>query len=111
MLGAMVGPQAGSPPATLARFSADAFWWWDGAEWKPALSTDGLWRWTGTGWVPAKPVGAGGGNPAGGVTIGLVASFMGVLVLVALVVAAIVYTQGDQVANVLSNVVATLGSR
>ncbi|HEY8816332.1 MAG TPA: hypothetical protein VIP57_14660 [Candidatus Dormibacteraeota bacterium] len=109
----MVGPQGGStPPTPLARFSADGFWWWDGAEWKPALSQDGLWRWTGTGWVPAKPAGAGGGGtPAVGVTIGLVAGFLGVLVVVALVVGAILYAEGDQISTVFSNVVGTLASR
>ncbi|HEX3507627.1 MAG TPA: hypothetical protein VHW94_04495 [Candidatus Dormibacteraeota bacterium] len=111
MLGAMVGPQGGaSPPQPLAHFSADGFWWWDGAEWKPALSQDGLWRWTGTAWVPAKPAGAGGGGSAVGVTVGLVAAFLGVLVVVAVVVALILYAMGPQITNVFSNVAAALAS-
>ena len=105
MLDAMVEPLAGSTPA---RFSADGFWWWDGAEWKPAVSRDGLWRWTGTGWVPAKPA---GDSSAVGVTIGLVAAFVGVLVVVSLVVAAILYAVGGQIATVFSNVVGTLAPR
>ena len=108
----MGDPGAPATAPNQTRFSADGFWWWDGAEWKPALSQDGLWRWTGTGWVPAKPAGAGGGGtPAVGVTIGLVAGFLGVLVVVALVVGAILYAEGDQISTVFSNVVGTLASR
>lgn len=40
------------PPAT--RYSDDGQWWWDGTEWRPAISPDRLWRWTGYGWVPAQ---------------------------------------------------------
>jgi len=45
------------------------------------------------------------------VTIGLVAGFLGVLVVVALVVGAILYAEGDQISTVFSNVVGTLASR
>ena len=108
----MVGPMGGPPPpAPLTRFSADGFWWWDGAEWRAALSPDGLWRWTGAGWVPARPPAVGGStSSAVGLTIGLIAAFGGVLVLVAIVVAAILYTMGDQISNVFSNVAAALQS-
>jgi hypothetical protein len=108
MLGAMVGPP---PPAPQTRYSADGFWWWDGAEWKPALSPDGLWRWTGGGWVPARPAGGGGASGSGvGLTIGLVLGFVGVLVLVAIAVGAMLYAMGPQITHVFSNVVAALGS-
>jgi hypothetical protein len=112
MLGTMVGPQGGSPPpAPLTRFSADGFWWWDGAEWRPAVSPDGLWRWSGAGWVPARASAApGGSGNAVGLTIGLVLAFLGVLALVAIVVAAILYAMGPQISNVFSNVAAALGS-
>ena len=93
----------------MTRFSADGYWWWDGIEWKPALSPDGLWRWTGGGWVPARPA-AGGGGSAVGLTIGLVAAFVGVLVLVGIVVLAVLYTMGTQISNVFSNVAAALTS-
>lgn|GEM_PF-709445 len=111
MLATMVGPQGGPPPpAPLTRFSADGFWWWDGAEWKPALSPDGLWRWTGNGWVPARPVASGGSGSAVGLTIGLIAAFVGVLVLVSIVVVIILLTMSSQLANVFSNVTAALTS-
>jgi Flp pilus assembly pilin Flp len=91
------------------RFSADGFWWWDGAEWKPALSQDRLWRWTGQGWVPALPGVPAGGGQAVGLTIGLIAGFGGILVLVSVVVVVILLTMGNQIANLFSNVTAALG--
>lgn len=111
MLGSMVGPQGGPPPrAPVTRFSADGFWWWDGAEWKAASSPDGLWRWTGGGWVPARSAAGTGAASGAGLTTGLVLAFLGVLALVTIAVAAILYTMGPQVANVFSNVAVALGA-
>ena len=60
-----VNPGESAPAAPQTRFSADGFWWWDGAEWKPAISPDSLWRWNGTGWVAAPPPpGDDDGDPA-----------------------------------------------
>ncbi|MDQ6879027.1 MAG: hypothetical protein M3082_15340 [Candidatus Dormibacteraeota bacterium] len=92
------------PPQT--RFSADGFWWWDGAEWKPAFSQDRLWRWTGTDWLPAGPATP---PPGGGLTIRLVAGLLGILVIVALFVLFILYELGPQIQNVFSNVTTGLG--
>ena len=96
-------------PQPQTRFSADGFWWWDGAEWKPAVSPDRQWRWNGQGWVPARPVGGGGAGV--GMAVGLtVLAFFGVLVLVAVVVVVILANMGNQFANLFSNVAAALAS-
>jgi hypothetical protein len=101
----------GGPPAAVAhaRFSADGFWWWDGAEWRPALSQDRLWRWNGQAWEPARlsaaPRSGGGTSAAIWITV---AVFVGVLVLVALVTVVILFTMGNQITNVFSNVAAAL---
>ena len=91
------------------RFSADGFWWWDGAEWRPALSPDRLWRWNGQSWEPSRLAAAprSGGGTAAAVWI-TVAVFVGVLVLVAGLTVVILYTMGDQIANVFWNVTAAL---
>jgi hypothetical protein len=39
------------PTPAQGGFSEDGKWWWDGREWRPAISDDGHWRWTGTHWV------------------------------------------------------------
>ncbi|MCL2794217.1 MAG: hypothetical protein FWD85_02790 [Microbacteriaceae bacterium] len=31
-------------------FSEDGYWWWDGAQWRPAFSADRKWRFDGTTW-------------------------------------------------------------
>jgi hypothetical protein len=97
------------PAAPQTRFSADGFWWWDGAEWKPAFSQDRLWRWDGNGWVPARPAAPGGSGSGMGLALGLVAGFVGILVLVSVFVVVILLTMGGQIANVFSNVTAALG--
>jgi hypothetical protein len=111
-----MGGDPGAPPpaATLTRFSADGFWWWDGSEWKPALSQDRLWRWNGQSWEPARggsgvPTFAGG--PGAGAAIGItVAILLGIVVLVGLITVVVLLTMGNQIANVFSNVVAALST-
>ena len=108
----MISGEPGGPPhpaAAQTRFSADGFWWWDGAEWKPAFSQDRLWRWDGNGWVPARPAAPGGSGSSVGLALGLVAGFVGILVLVSVFVIVILLTMGGQIANVFSNVTAALG--
>ena len=112
MLQAMAGdPNRPAPGAAQTRFSADGFWWWDGAEWRPAISQDRLWRWNGQSWEPAhlasSPAGRAGAGAAIGVTIAI---FLGVIVLVALITVVILYTMGGQITNVFSNVAAALNS-
>ena len=109
-LPAMVGDQGSAPPAVAqTRFSADGFWWWDGAEWRAAFSQDRLWRWDGQGWVPARPAGAGGSGSGIGLALGLVGGFVVILVLVSIQVVVVLLTMGNQITNVLSNVTAALG--
>ena len=97
------------PAGTGTRFSADGFWWWDGAEWRPALSQDRLWRWNGQAWEPTRPSATPRSGGGAGTAIGItVAIFVGVLVLVALITVVIIYTMGNQITNVFSNVTAAL---
>jgi Flp pilus assembly pilin Flp len=107
----MGDPNAAAPSAAQTRFSADGFWWWDGAEWRPAISHDRLWRWNGQSWEPAhlasSPAGRAGAGAAIGVTIAI---FLGVIVLVAFITVVILYTMGGQITNVFSNVAAALNS-
>ena len=104
----MVDPSGTDPQAPQTRFSADWAWWWDGAEWKPAISPDRLWRWDGQRWVPAvagpRPSGAGMGA---GIAI-TVMIFGGVLVFVSIIVVVVLLTMGGQIANVFSNVAVAL---
>jgi len=101
-------PAAGTP---RTRFSADGFWWWDGAEWRPALSQDRLWRWNGSAWEPARLPAAPATRGGAGVAIGItVAIFLGVIAFVALITVVILLTMGQQISNVFSNVTAALGS-
>ncbi|MGH7763834.1 MAG: hypothetical protein ACREOM_05385 [Candidatus Dormibacteraceae bacterium] len=94
------------PPAAQTRFSADGLWWWNGAEWKPAISPDRLWRWNGQAWEPSVAAAKGAGI---GVAIGLtLAMFAGVLVLVSIITVVVLLSMGGQIANVFSNVLAAM---
>lgn len=99
-----------NPPG---RFSPDGMWWWDGTQWKPAVSPDRMWRWDGQRWVanapmPVQRAGGGGGTTAA-VVIAVLA-VPGILVLVSILVIVVLLTMGNQIGNVFSNVVAALGA-
>lgn len=98
--------QGGQPPV----FSADGMWWWDGREWKSAISPDRMWRWNGQSWVPNRAAAAVGGGGAAAAVLITVVAFGGVLVLASIVVIVILLTMGNQIANVFSNVAAALAS-
>jgi hypothetical protein len=102
-------PGGFGPPTQPGRFSPDGYWWYDGAEWRPAISPDRLWRWNGQAWVPSQmvrpPSSGGGAGLAVGITVGL---FLLVLLVTGLFVVVILYTMGNQIANVFSNVTAAL---
>jgi hypothetical protein len=103
------GAPATAPHQT--RFSADGFWWWDGAEWRPALSQDRLWRWNGQAWEPARLAAGSTSRSGAGVAIGItVAIFLGIVVLVGIVTVVVLYSMGSQISNVFSNVTAALSS-
>jgi Flp pilus assembly pilin Flp len=104
-------PNASGRAAAQTRFSADGFWWWDGSEWRPAISQDRLWRWNGQSWEPAHLTSSPSGRAGPGAAIGVtIAIFLGVIVLVAFITVVILYTMGGQIANVFSNVAAALNS-
>jgi hypothetical protein len=76
-----------APVRPQTRYSADGFWWWDGAEWRAALSQDRLWRWNGNAWEPARPERSVGSQIRGG---GVIAIGIAVLVAVVAVATAVV---------------------
>ena len=86
-------------------------WWWDGSQWRPALSPDGFWRWDGRAWVPARPVAqprtGGGAGTAVAITVVV---FVAVLVLVTILTVVVLLSMGNQIANVFSNVAGALSS-
>ena len=107
----MGDPSAPSPAPAQTRFSADGFWWWDGAEWRPAVSQDRLWRWNGQSWEPPHLASAPARRSGAGAAIGItIAIFLGVIVVVSLLTVVILYTMGGQISNVFSNVAAGLNS-
>lgn len=70
------------------QFSPDGRWFWDGANWQPAVSADGRWRWNGYTWVPAgfRP----GGMSAGWLVLiagGVIVAVLAVTIPIALIVA------------------------
>jgi hypothetical protein len=73
----------GGPPT----FSADGYWWWDGATWQPAISPDRRWRWDGRAWIPI-----GENRPPSGLSTGaLVAIVASGAVVVLVVVSVLAY--------------------
>ena len=98
-----------NPPG---KFSPDGLWWWDGTQWKPAVSPDRMWRWDGQRWVANAPMQVrqtSGSGTAAAVVITIVA-FAGIVVLVSVLVIVVLLTMGNQIGNVFSNVVAALGA-
>jgi len=104
-------PASPAAVAPQTRFSADGFWWWDGAEWRPALSADRLWRWNGQAWEPAD-AGVGASSRSNtGAAIGIaVAIFVGIVAMVGVITLVLLYAMGGQISNVFSNVTAALAS-
>jgi hypothetical protein len=75
--------QQGPPPT----FSADGYWWWDGAAWQPAVSPDRRWRWDGRAWIAI-----GETRPTSGLSTGaLVAIIASTAVVVLVIVSVLAY--------------------
>jgi len=86
-------------------------WWWDGTQWRPAVSPDGFWRWDGRSWVPARGVApTTGGGGTGTALIVTILAGGGILLLVVLFTMLMLYEMGSQMTNVFSNVAAALAS-
>jgi hypothetical protein len=85
-------------------------WWWDGAQWRPAISPDGRWRWDGRTWVPAAVMAGPGGGGGGMAALIAILAFGGILLFVSFITVVVLLTMGEQIKNVFSNVVAALGS-
>jgi hypothetical protein len=101
-------PGSAAPASLQTRFSADGFWWWDGAQWRPAMSEDRLWRWTGSTWEPAQP--GGSASTSGGTLWIVIAVLVGIVILVGVIAAGILYFAGAQIVNTFSNLVMTPSS-
>jgi hypothetical protein len=106
------GPAPAPRPQTM--FSPDGFWWWDGTQWKAAVSADRLWRWNGQAWEPnrqlAPPPRSGGGGGTATAVILTVLGVFAVLILVSIMTIVILLTMGNQIGNVFANVVTALGA-
>jgi hypothetical protein len=70
----------GGPPT----FSADGYWWWDGAAWQPAISPDRRWRWDGRAWIAM-----GVARPPSGLSTGALVAIIGSTAVVVLVVVSV----------------------
>jgi hypothetical protein len=68
----------GGPPT----FSADGYWWWDGAAWQPAISPDRRWRWDGRAWTAMGEPRATSGLSTGALVAIIAAAAVVVLVVV-----------------------------
>ena len=69
------------------------------------MSEDRLWRWTGSTWEPAPPGDFASGS--GGTLWIVIAVLVGIVILVGVIAAVLLYFAGPQIANVFSNLVAT----
>ena len=67
--------------------SPDGYFFWDGAQWRSAVSSDGFWRWDGAAWTPISGSRIGSARPyASARTLGVwVSVLLGLCVAVALV--------------------------
>src|ERR1700686_1684260 len=95
-----------APPAQITsqtRLSADGFWWWDGSQWRPAMSENRLWRWTGSTWEPARP--GGSASSSGGALWIVIGVLVGIVILVGAIAAAVLYFAGSDISNFFSNLV------
>ncbi|HEX9100109.1 MAG TPA: hypothetical protein VF956_11540 [Candidatus Dormibacteraeota bacterium] len=85
----------GGPPT----FSADGYWWWDGAAWQPAISPDRRWRWDGRAWIgigETRP-------PSSGLSTGtLVAIIASTAVVVLVVVSVLAYIGFSRMSSISS---------
>ena len=86
----------GGPPT----FSADGYWWWDGAAWQPAISPDRRWRWDGRAWIGMGET----RSPSAGLSTGaLVAMIASTTVVVLVVVSILAYIGFSRLGNIPSS--------
>jgi len=80
----------------VTKFSDDGKYFWDGGEWRPAVSEDGAWRWTGSGWVAYQAPPASG-KPTIWAWVGWVgASLAGLVFLLSLFAVAEFFGEASQ---------------